>query len=153
LEVGWSNSVGFLKFDKEIHDSYSTSIETPVKNFVGALYGDLLFRRQISLYLHSCVGAQVRLAVWNALSSIRDLELLLPLEKCLDREEGYLEPLKIRNIWYNYLIVESRVAKRVCWITGPNGLRSRGNLLVPVENHGLTLNTFVDIYKYLVCQM
>ncbi|MFS7991789.1 hypothetical protein Hanom_Chr12g01074721 [Helianthus anomalus] len=98
LEVGWNNSVDFLKFDKEIHDSYSTFVETLVENFAGASYGDLLFRRQISMYLHRCVGAPVRLAVWNALSNIRALELLPPLEKCLARAEGYLEPLEVRNI-------------------------------------------------------
>ncbi|KAK9052081.1 hypothetical protein SSX86_028709 [Deinandra increscens subsp. villosa] len=91
LEVG-CNSSDFLKFDKEIHDSYSTFVETLVENFAGASYGDLLFGRQISMYLHRCVGAPVRLAVWNALSNIRALELLPPLDKCLAREEGYLEP-------------------------------------------------------------
>ncbi|KAD3642120.1 hypothetical protein E3N88_31344 [Mikania micrantha] len=131
LEVGWSNRVDFLKFDKEIHDSYSTFVETLVENFAGASYGDLLFGRQISIYLHRCVGAPVRLAVWNALSNIRALELLPPLEKCLAREEGYLEPLEVRKVLLLLFVVEFRVAKQVgwTWITGPNGLRFRGNLL------------------------
>lgn len=118
LEVGWNNSVDLLKFDKEIHDSYSTFVETLVENFAGASYGDLLFGRQISMYLHRCVGAPVRLAVWNALSNIRALELLPPLEKCLAREEGYLEPLEVRNIYDHCLLLLFRVAKRVGWITG-----------------------------------
>ncbi|XP_076942172.1 transcriptional elongation regulator MINIYO-like [Bidens hawaiensis] len=110
LEVGLTNSVGFLKFDKEIHDSYSTFIETLVENFAGASYGDLLFGRQISMYLHRCVGAQVRLAVWNALSNIRALELLPPLEKCLAQEAGYLEPLEDDEI-----ILEAYVKS---WVSG-----------------------------------
>ncbi|KAM0058930.1 putative RNA polymerase II-associated protein [Helianthus debilis subsp. tardiflorus] len=110
LEVGWNNSVDFLKFDKEIHDSYSTFVETLVENFAGASYGDLLFGRQISMYLHRCVGAPVRLAVWNALSNIRALELLPPLEKCLARAEGYLEPLEDDE-----LILEAYVKS---WVSG-----------------------------------
>ncbi|CAI9275749.1 unnamed protein product [Lactuca saligna] len=91
-EIGSKNSVDFLKFDQEIHDSYTTFIETLVENFAGASYGNLLYGRQISMYLHRCVGGQIRLSTWNALSNIRALELLPPLEKCLSQEEGYLEP-------------------------------------------------------------
>ncbi|KVH88004.1 transcriptional elongation regulator MINIYO isoform X1 [Cynara cardunculus var. scolymus] len=93
-EMGRNNSVDFLKFDKEIHDSYSTFVETHVENFAGVSYGDLLYGRQIAMYLHRCVGAPIRLAAWNALSNVRALELLPPLEQCLAQEEGYLEPLE-----------------------------------------------------------
>lgn len=93
-EIGRNNSVDFLKFDKEIHDSYSTFVETLVENFAGVSYGDLLYGRQIAMYLHRCVGAPIRLAAWNALSNVRALELLPPLEQCLAQEEGYLEPLE-----------------------------------------------------------
>ncbi|XP_076905908.1 transcriptional elongation regulator MINIYO-like [Bidens hawaiensis] len=110
LEFGLTNSVDFLKFDKEIHDSYSTFVETLVESFAGASYGDLLFGRQVSMYLHRCVGAPVRLAVWNALSNIRALELLPPLEKCLAREAGYLEPLED-----NEMILEAYVKS---WVSG-----------------------------------
>ncbi|KAI3714187.1 hypothetical protein L1987_72782 [Smallanthus sonchifolius] len=110
LEVGRNNSVDLLKFDKEIHDSYSTFVDTLVENFAGASYGDLLFGRQISMYLHRCVGAPVRLAVWNALSNIRALELLPPLEKCLAQEEGYLEPLEDDE-----MILEAYVKS---WVSG-----------------------------------
>ncbi|PWA96454.1 Armadillo-type fold [Artemisia annua] len=110
LEVGRDNSVEFLKFDKEIHDSYSTFIETLVENFAGVSYGDLLYGRQMSMYLHRCVGTPIRLAAWNALSHIRALELLPPLDKCLGQEEGYLEPLEDDE-----MILEAYVKS---WVSG-----------------------------------
>ncbi|KAI3502383.1 hypothetical protein L1887_30417 [Cichorium endivia] len=109
-EMGLNNSVDFLKFDQEIHDSYSTFVETLVENFAGASYGNLLYARQISMYLHRCVGGTIRLATWNALSNIRALELLPPLEKCLGHEKGYLEPLE-----GDEMILEAYVKS---WVSG-----------------------------------
>nr|XP_043638660.1 transcriptional elongation regulator MINIYO [Erigeron canadensis] len=110
LEVGRDNSVDLLRFDKEIHDSYPTYIETLVENFAGVSYGDLLYGRQISVYLLRCVGAPIRLAAWNALSNVRALELLPPLQKCLAQEEGYLEPLEDDE-----MILEAYVKS---WVSG-----------------------------------
>ncbi|KAK7407444.1 hypothetical protein VNO78_09377 [Psophocarpus tetragonolobus] len=82
----------FLRFQSEIHESYSTFIEELVEQFSAMSYGDVIFGRQISLYLHSCVETSIRLAAWNILSNARVLELLPPLEKCFSGADGYLEP-------------------------------------------------------------
>ncbi|KAG5051556.1 hypothetical protein JHK87_003754 [Glycine soja] len=82
----------FLRFQTEIHESYSTFLEELVEQFSAVSYGDVIFGRQVSLYLHRCVETSIRLAAWNTLSNSRVLELLPPLEKCFSGAEGYLEP-------------------------------------------------------------
>ncbi|ESW25480.1 hypothetical protein PHAVU_003G039700 [Phaseolus vulgaris] len=82
----------FLRFQSEIHESYPTFIEELIEQFSAVSYGDVIFGRQVSLYLHRCVETSIRLAAWNTLSNARVLELLPPLEKCLSSAEGYLEP-------------------------------------------------------------
>ncbi|KAL5561276.1 hypothetical protein UlMin_031023 [Ulmus minor] len=84
----------FLRFQSEIHDSYSTFIETLVDQFSAISYGDLIYGRQVAVYLHCCVEAPVRLAAWKALTNARVLELLPPLETCLGEAEGYLQPIE-----------------------------------------------------------
>ncbi|PNY05414.1 RNA polymerase II-associated protein [Trifolium pratense] len=84
--------IEFLRFKSEIHESYSIFIEDLVEQFASISYGDLIFGRQVSLYLHRCVETSIRLATWNALSNARVLDLLPPLEKCFSGAEGYLEP-------------------------------------------------------------
>ncbi|KAK7275000.1 hypothetical protein RIF29_16106 [Crotalaria pallida] len=84
----------FLRFQSDIHDSYLIFIEDLVEQFSAISYGDLIFGRQVSLYLHRCVESSVRLAAWNTLSNARVLELLPPLEKCFSGAEGYLEPVE-----------------------------------------------------------
>ncbi|KAK2429432.1 transcriptional elongation regulator MINIYO [Trifolium repens] len=84
--------IEFLRFKSEIHESYSIFIEDLVEQFSSISYGDLIFGRQVSLYLHRCVESSIRLATWNSLSNARVLELLPPLEKCFSDAEGYLEP-------------------------------------------------------------
>lgn len=93
-EAGEKYSVELLKFQAEIDESYTTFIETLVEQFAAVSYGDIIFGRQIAIHLHRCVEAPVRLAAWNALSNARVLELLPPLEKCVARVEGYLEPVE-----------------------------------------------------------
>ncbi|KAL3037296.1 hypothetical protein AAZX31_01G058600 [Glycine max] len=82
----------FLRFQTEIHESYSTFLEELVEQFSAVSYGDVIFGRQVSLYLHRYVETSIRLAAWNTLSNARVLELLPPLEKCFSGAEGYLEP-------------------------------------------------------------
>lgn len=88
----------FLMFQSEIHDSYSTFIETLVEQFSAVSYGDVLYGRQIVLYLHQCVESPTRLAAWNALNSACVFELLPPLEKCFADAEGYLQPIEVHSI-------------------------------------------------------
>ncbi|KAI4297816.1 hypothetical protein L6164_037681 [Bauhinia variegata] len=83
-----------LRFRSEIHESYSTFIEVLVEQFSAVSYGDLIFGRQVALYLHRCVESSVRLAAWNALSNSLVLDLLPPLEKCLSGAQGYLQPIE-----------------------------------------------------------
>lgn len=86
------NETEFLGFQAEIHESYSVFIDTLVEQYAGVSYGDLLFSRQVSVYLHRHTEVPVRLAAWNALSNARVLELLPPLLNCLGGSKGYLEP-------------------------------------------------------------
>ncbi|KAL2516687.1 RNA polymerase II-associated protein 1 [Abeliophyllum distichum] len=83
-----------LHFESEIHESYSTFVETLVEQFAAVSYGDVVFGRQVAIYLHRRVEVPVRLAAWNALSNARVLELLPPLEKCIAKGDGYLEPVE-----------------------------------------------------------
>ncbi|KAE8724924.1 F-box protein SKIP23-like isoform X1 [Hibiscus syriacus] len=92
-ETGEKHSVEFLRFQSEIHETYSTFIDTLVEQYAAVSFGDLTYGRQVAVYLHRCVEAPVRLAAWNALSNSRVLELLPPLQKCLGEAEGYLEPV------------------------------------------------------------
>ncbi|KAL0401082.1 UNVERIFIED_CONTAM: Transcriptional elongation regulator MINIYO [Sesamum latifolium] len=87
-------SVESLQFESEIHENYSTFIETLVEQFAAASYGDILFGRQVAIYLHRSVEASVRLSAWNALSNACALELLPPLAKCCTQAKGYLEPIE-----------------------------------------------------------
>ncbi|XVE85990.1 hypothetical protein DITRI_Ditri18aG0000100 [Diplodiscus trichospermus] len=94
-ETGKRYDVEFLRFQSDIHESYSIFIDTLVEQFAAVSFGDLIYGRQVAVYLHRCVEAPVRLAAWNALSNSRVLELLPPLQKCLGEAEGYLEPVEI----------------------------------------------------------
>ncbi|XP_050260875.1 transcriptional elongation regulator MINIYO isoform X2 [Quercus robur] len=88
------NNFEVLMFQSEIFESYSTFIETLVEQFSAISYGDLIFARQVAVYLHRHVEAPVRLAAWNMLSNARVLDLLPPLEKCIAQAKGYLEPVE-----------------------------------------------------------
>lgn len=94
-QTGEKNSVEFLCFQSEIHESYSTFMETLVEQFAAASYGDLIYGRQVVIYLHRCVESSIRLAAWNALSNARVLELLPPLGNSFAKGEGYLEPVEV----------------------------------------------------------
>ena len=97
----------FLRFQTEIHESYSTFLEELVEQFSAVSYGDVIFGRQVSLYLHRYVETSIRLAAWNTLSNARVLELLPPLEKCFSGAEGYLEPAEVKKIIINYQLFYS----------------------------------------------
>ncbi|RAL53194.1 hypothetical protein DM860_006866 [Cuscuta australis] len=94
LDAQGRTEVKSLNFQSEIHDSYSTFIETLVEQFAAVSYGDLIFGRQVAFYLHRPVEASVRLATWRALCSAFALELLPPLDKCISAADGYLEPVE-----------------------------------------------------------
>jgi hypothetical protein len=101
------NNAEFLMFQTEIHESYSTFIETLVEQFSAISYGDLIFGRQVAVYLHRQVETPTRLAVWNTLTNACVLDLLPPLEKCIAEAEGYLEPVEVRLPKYHLVYMET----------------------------------------------
>lgn len=84
-----------LKFQTEVHETYNTFVELLVEQFAAVSYGDLLFGRQVAIYLHRGTEPSIRLAAWNALSHARSLELLPPLQNCFAKADGYLEPIEV----------------------------------------------------------
>ncbi|XP_008448341.3 transcriptional elongation regulator MINIYO isoform X1 [Cucumis melo] len=129
------SNIEFLMFQSEIHDSYSLFIETLVEQFSSVSYGDVLYGRQIVLYLHRCVESQTRLAAWNALNSARVFELLPPLEKCLADAEGYLQPIED-----NEAILEAYVKS---WVSGAlDRSASRGSVAYLLSLHHLSSYIF-----------
>lgn len=124
-----------LRFLTEIHDSYVTFIETFVEQFSGLSYGDLIFGRQVAIYLHRLVESPVRLAAWNALSNSRVLELLPPLEKCFAEPEGYLEPVEDDEA-----ILEAYVKS---WVSGAlDKAATRGSVTYTLVLHHLSCFIF-----------
>ncbi|CAL9188495.1 transcriptional elongation regulator MINIYO [Musa acuminata AAA Group] len=93
-EAQVSGSQEVLNFQTTIHESYNTFVEDIVEQFCAMSYGDIIYGRQVAVYLHRTVEASVRLAMWNALSNIHALELLPPIGKCIAGAEGYLEPVE-----------------------------------------------------------
>lgn len=89
-----STETEFLRFQTEIHESHSVFIDTLVEQYAAVSYGDLIYGRQVSVYLHRRTEVPVRLAAWNALSNARVLELLPPLQNCIGGPKGYLEPIE-----------------------------------------------------------
>uniref|UniRef100_A0A0E0LCW2 Transcriptional elongation regulator MINIYO n=1 Tax=Oryza punctata TaxID=4537 RepID=A0A0E0LCW2_ORYPU len=87
-------STEVLRFQEKIHASYTTFVESLIEQFAAVSYGDILFGRQVAIYLHRSVEPTIRLAAWNALSNAYVLELLPPLDKCIGDVQGYLEPLE-----------------------------------------------------------
>ncbi|THG19869.1 hypothetical protein TEA_014514 [Camellia sinensis var. sinensis] len=134
-ETGENYSVEFLRFQSEIHESYSMFMETLVEQFAAISYGDEIYGRQVAIYLHRCVESSVRLAAWSALSNARVLELLPPLENCFAKAEGYLEPVED-----NEKILEAYVKS---WVSGAlDRAATRGTVAFTLVLHHLTCFMF-----------
>ncbi|XP_077211016.1 RPAP1-like, carboxy-terminal protein [Tasmannia lanceolata] len=130
-ENGMEYGVEFLKFKTDIHESYNTFVETLVEQFSSISYGDVIFGRQVALYLHRSVEVPVRLAAWKALTNAHVLELLPPIGKCFAKAEGYLEPVED-----NEEILEAYVKS---WMSG--GLEkaaARGSISFTLALHHLS---------------
>ncbi|XP_050108271.1 transcriptional elongation regulator MINIYO-like [Malus sylvestris] len=129
------NNLEVLAFQSEVNQSYSVFIETLVDQFSAISYGDLIYGRQVAVYLHRCVEAPVRLAAWNTLTNSRVLELLPPLEKCFTDAEGYLEPAED-----NPDILEAYVKS---WTSGAlDRAASRGSVAYTLVIHHLSAFIF-----------
>ncbi|KAK3015160.1 hypothetical protein RJ639_005306 [Escallonia herrerae] len=130
-ETGEEEMAEFLKFQAEIHDSYATFVEALVEQFAAISYGDSIYGRQVAIYLHRFVEAPVRLAAWNALSNIRALELLPPLDICIGDVKGYLEPVED-----NERILEAYVKS---WVSGAlDRAFTRGSVAFTLVLHHLS---------------
>ncbi|WVZ79639.1 hypothetical protein U9M48_027195 [Paspalum notatum var. saurae] len=137
------NNHTILRFQEKIHGSYTTFVESLVDQFAAVSYGDVVFGRQVAIYLHRRVEPTVRLATWNALSNAYVLELLPPLDKCIGDAQGYLEPLEDDE-----KILESYVKS---WTSGVlDKAAKRGSMAFMLAKHhlsgfvfqcGLSLNT------------
>ncbi|PRQ25053.1 putative RNA polymerase II-associated protein [Rosa chinensis] len=129
------NNLEILAFESEIHGTYSTFIETLVEQFSAVSYGDLIYGRQVAVYLHRCVEAPVRLAAWNTLTNSRVLELLPPLENCFTDAEGYLEPVEDNS--------DNLLAYVKSWTSGAlDRAASRGSLAYTLVLHHLSAFIF-----------
>ncbi|KAL4318724.1 hypothetical protein GQ457_18G018740 [Hibiscus cannabinus] len=136
-ESGEKYNVEFLRFQSEIHETYSTFIDTLVEQYAAVSFGDLTYGRQVAVYLHRCVEAPVRLAAWNALSNSRVLELLPPLQKCMGEAEGYLEPVE-----ENEAILE---AYSKSWVSGAlDKATTRGSVAFALALHHLSSFVFIS---------
>ncbi|KAI3970708.1 hypothetical protein MKX01_024355 [Papaver californicum] len=128
------NKDAVLKFQTDVHESYSTFVETLVEQFGAISYGDLVYARQIAVYLHHSVEVPVRVAAWNALSGAHLLELLPPLEKCIAKAEGYLESEDNEGILEAYL---------KSWVSGTLDKSSvRGSMAFTIALHHLSSFVF-----------
>ncbi|CAK7329429.1 unnamed protein product [Dovyalis caffra] len=135
-EIGKKSTWEFLRFQSEIHESYSTFLETLVEQFAAISYGDILFGRQVAVYLHRCTEAPARLAAWNALANAHILEILPPLEKCFAGAEGYLEPAQD-----NEGILEAYVK---AWVSGSlDRAATRGSMAYTLVLHHLSSFIFL----------
>ncbi|KAL2635171.1 hypothetical protein R1flu_006650 [Riccia fluitans] len=83
-----------LDFESIIDPSYVTYAETIAEQFASSSYGDLVFGRQIALYLCTSVPVNIRLAAWRVLADARVLELLPSLSQCCAQPARYLTPVE-----------------------------------------------------------
>ncbi|XP_078432116.1 RPAP1-like, carboxy-terminal protein isoform X2 [Wolffia australiana] len=87
-------SLELLGFRSQVHETYGTFVENLVEQFGAVSYGNMLYGRQVALYLHRAVEAAVRLVAWNSITNSHVLDLLPQLNDCLGTAEGYLEPIE-----------------------------------------------------------
>ncbi|CAL1372896.1 unnamed protein product [Linum trigynum] len=125
-----------LRFKTEIADIYTTFLEALVDKFASDSYGDIIFGRQIAMYLHRCTETPVRLAAWTVLSNARVLEILPPLDKCVGKPEGYLEPVE-----NNEAVLQGYVKS---WVSGAlDRSITRGSMAFALVLHHLSSLIFL----------
>ncbi len=83
-----------------IDGNYTTFAETLAEQFGASSYGDLVFGRQVAIYLRQGVPDSVRLAIWHQLAEVQVLKLLPPLTQCCGQQWGYLYPFEVIHICY-----------------------------------------------------
>jgi hypothetical protein len=83
-----------------IDGNYTTFAETLAEQFGASSYGDLVFGRQVAIYLRQGVPDSVRLAIWHQLAEVQVLKLLPPLTQCCGQQWGYLYPFEVIHICF-----------------------------------------------------
>ncbi|XP_023635208.1 transcriptional elongation regulator MINIYO [Capsella rubella] len=129
------HDIEILRFKSDIHENYSTFLEMVVEQYAAVSYGDVLYGRQVSIYLHQRVESSVRLSAWTALSNARVLELLPGLDKCLGKADGYLEPVE-----ENEAVLEAYLKSWTCGAL--DRAAARGSVAFAVVVHHLSSVVF-----------
>jgi hypothetical protein len=94
----WRSDMGSMPLDFDhIDGTYSTFAETLSEQFGASSYGDLVFARQVAIYLRQGVPDSVRLAIWRGLADAHVLKLLPPLIQCCGQQWGYLYPFEVNS--------------------------------------------------------
>lgn len=88
------DSVHSLDFEGLVDERYSSFVDNLTNQFASVSYGDLVFSRQVAIYLRRDVSDSLRLRVWKSLESEHVLEFLPPLEQCCGHCTVYLYPLE-----------------------------------------------------------
>lgn len=81
-----------LDFETLVDERYLSFLDKLTNQFASVSYGDLVFSRQVAIYLRRDVSESLRLRVWKSLESEHMLEFLPPLEKCCGPCTMYLYP-------------------------------------------------------------
>ncbi|KAH6555231.1 hypothetical protein KP509_1Z271800 [Ceratopteris richardii] len=90
-----ANEISLLNLDFQslVDERYSSFLDKLTSQFSSVSYGDLVFGRQITIYLTMDVPVYLRLRVWKSLESEHMLHFLPPLNKCPGPSKIYLYPL------------------------------------------------------------
>lgn len=125
-----------LNFERDIDDSYQTFIDTLIQHFAATSFGDVVYGRQVTIYLRRDVEASIRLSTWNALASDHILDLLPPLEQCFAHPKGYLFPPEDHE-----KMIEAYVAS---WISGDlDKAEARMSVTFSLALHHITSFIFI----------
>eukprot|EP01018_Ginkgo_biloba_P015897 Gb_24051 [translate_table: standard] len=128
-----------LDFERDIDDSYETFVETFTEHFGATSFGDVVYGRQVAIYLRRDVGASIRLATWNALANAHILELLPTLEECCAQPRGYLYPLEDHE-----KMIEAYVSS---WVSGAlDKAATRMSMTFSLALHHIAAFLFVGVH-------
>ena len=84
-----------LDFETLVDQRYTSFIDRLTNQFAAVSYGDLVFGRQIAIYLTRNVPDSLRLRVWKSLETEHMLEFLPPIEQCSGKATVYLHPFEV----------------------------------------------------------
>ena len=84
-----------LDFETLVDQRYTSFIGRLTNQFAAVSYGDLVFGRQIAIYLIRNVPDSLRLRVWKSLETEHMLEFLPPIEQCAGKATVYLYPFEV----------------------------------------------------------